>query len=138
MAAISNSTADTTGEANEAISGRRLRVAFISAAYGYKPAGSFERDPPSYEQDLCKRSDLQQVLTTPHPSEPSTVLYAISATGGIFSQNVLVNTGPGHEYEALETPSYLHVISVTPVRRPRNCDVNMMTQRLPHSLRRWY
>ncbi|KAG5992909.1 hypothetical protein E4U52_002440 [Claviceps spartinae] len=145
MAAISNSTADTTGEADEAISGRRLEFAFISAAYRYRPAGSLENDPPSYEQSLCRRSNLHQALTTPHPGKPFTALYPISATGGIFSQNVLVNTGPGDEYEALEPPSYLHVISVNPLRRPRvkyggsiytyECDVKTMREKVNGALR---
>ncbi|KAG6108839.1 hypothetical protein E4U14_003465 [Claviceps sp. LM454 group G7] len=148
MAAISNAIDDTASEADQAGSGGRVRVAFISAAYRWQPAGFHPTDPPSYEQDLCQRSNLYQALTTPHPGEPSTVLYPISTTGGIFSQNVLVNTGPGDEYEALEPPSYLHVISVTPLRRPRvkdrgtiytmysnECDANTMREKINGALR---
>ncbi|KAG6108838.1 hypothetical protein E4U14_003464 [Claviceps sp. LM454 group G7] len=119
MIAISNAMDDTASEADQAGSGGRVRVAFISAAYKWQPAGSHPADPPSYEQDLCNRSNLRETLTMSRTDEPHTYQYPISATGGIFSNNVLVHTGPRDKHEPIEPPRYLPVISVTPLRRPR-------------------
>ncbi|KAG5959491.1 hypothetical protein E4U58_004970 [Claviceps cyperi] len=82
MAAISNSLADTTSDANEAISGGKVRVPFISTAYNYRAAGSSSwYDPLSYEQDLCQRSNLRQTLATlRRPGDSFHWLYPISAT----------------------------------------------------------
>ncbi|KAG5917578.1 hypothetical protein E4U61_002588 [Claviceps capensis] len=109
---------DTTCEANQARSEGKVRVPFISATYKFRPAGSHPADPPSHEQDLCKRSNLHEVLTTLQPGEPLMSLYPISATGGVFSNRALVHSGPGDKYEPLEPPRYFPVISVTPLRRP--------------------
>ncbi|KAG6126638.1 hypothetical protein E4U38_006831 [Claviceps purpurea] len=119
MVAISYAMADTTSEANRTVSGGRVRVPFISAAYRYRPAGIHPADPPSYEQDLCKRSNLRQTLTmSRRPDEPYTHYSPISATGGIFSDTVVVHRGPWHKYELLEPPHDLPVVSVAPLRRP--------------------
>ncbi|KAG6219321.1 hypothetical protein E4U26_007265 [Claviceps purpurea] len=118
MVAISNAMHDTTREANQAGSEGKVRFPFISATYKYRPAGSHPADPPSYEQDLCKRSNLHEALTTLQPGEPLMPLYPVSTAGGIFSNNVLVHTGPGDKSEPLEPPRYLPVISVTSLRRP--------------------
>ncbi|KAG5957971.1 hypothetical protein E4U57_001575 [Claviceps arundinis] len=120
MAAISNAMADTNSEANQAVSGGRARVPFISAAYKHSPAGFLRtrKDPPSYEQDLCKRSNLLQTLTTFRPGEQRARGYPMSDTSVILSNDVVVRLGPGDEYEPLESPHHLPVVSVTPVRSP--------------------
>ncbi|KAG6299289.1 hypothetical protein E4U09_008275 [Claviceps aff. purpurea] len=98
MVAISNAMADTASGgcgAYQAFSSGRVRVPFISAAHKHRPAGSHPNDPPSYEQNLCKRSNLRLTLTTLRPDGPFTCLYPISATSGIFSNKFVVNLGPG-------------------------------------------
>ncbi|KAG5917577.1 hypothetical protein E4U61_002587 [Claviceps capensis] len=119
MVAISYAMTDTTSETNRTVSGRRVRVPFISAAYKNRPAGIHPADPPSYEQDLCKRSNLRQALTmSRRPNEPYTHHSPISATGGIFSDTVVVHRGPWPKYELLEPPHDLPIVSVAPLRRP--------------------
>ncbi|KAG5959493.1 hypothetical protein E4U58_004972 [Claviceps cyperi] len=145
MVAISNAMDDKTSEANQAASGERVRVPFISAAYKHRPAGIHEADPPSYERDLCKRSNLRQMLVTSRPGEHSKLHYPISATGGIFSDTVVVHRGPWHKYERLEPPHDLPVVSVAPLRRPlaigrgtvykNDEDKNMMKEKICGALR---
>ncbi|KAG5917576.1 hypothetical protein E4U61_002586 [Claviceps capensis] len=118
MVAISYAMADTASGANQAFSGGRVRIPFISAACKHRPAGSHPTDPPSYEQNLCKRSNLRLTLTTLRPDGPFTCLYPLSATSGIFSNKVMVNLGPGDNHESPKSAHHLPVVSVTPLRRP--------------------
>ncbi|KAG6052944.1 hypothetical protein E4U17_005200 [Claviceps sp. LM77 group G4] len=115
MVAISNAMADNTSQANQAVFGGRVRVPFISATSKRRAAGSHPGDPPSYEQRLCERSNLRQTLTSFRSDRP---FHPISATGGIFSNKVVVNLGPWNNSESVESPHHLPVVSVTPLRRP--------------------
>ncbi|KAG5992908.1 hypothetical protein E4U52_002439 [Claviceps spartinae] len=145
MVAISNAIADTASEANQAGSGGRVRVPFISATYRHRRDGCRLDGPPSYEQDLCKRSNLRQTLATSRPGEDSEYHHRISATGCIFSDTVVVHLGPRGNNEWLEPPHDLPVVSVPPLQRPlairrgtmykNDKDKNMMKERMCGALR---
>ncbi|KAG6302851.1 hypothetical protein E4U09_001762 [Claviceps aff. purpurea] len=93
-----------------------FRVPFICAANRFAPGERHDdqRDRPTYEEDFCGRRRGQARPGTYVPR-----LYPIPATGGIFSDRVVVYLGPrGDNYENLDPIPDLPVVLVHPVRKP--------------------
>ncbi|KAG6234210.1 hypothetical protein E4U26_005947 [Claviceps purpurea] len=98
-----------------------FRVPFICAANRFAPGERHDdqRDRPTYEEDFCGRSNLVDTLTRTGPGTYVPRLYPIPATGGIFSDRVVVYLGPrGDNYQKLDPIPDLPVVLVHPVRKP--------------------
>ncbi|CAK7213942.1 hypothetical protein SCUCBS95973_001970 [Sporothrix curviconia] len=101
--------------------GEPVAVPYLCPANGKRPGGDWETGVSGSEERLCRRSTLSATLAKPAPESYYQTNYPIPATGGVFSEEVVVFRGPHDRYERLPPNEWgvLPVCSVTPVRWPK-------------------
>lgn len=107
--------ADT--EANTDPACPRIRVPLICTANERRPGGDWETGSHTYEERLCRRSNLAATLATPRRAPSSN--YPIPSTGGILSKSVVVYRGADESYQKLDQWFDIPVVSVPPTRWPK-------------------
>jgi len=96
--------------------GEEIRTPFLCAAHEHRPGGHWETSASSYEERLCRRSNLAAALSVPY-QQGVLSNYPIPCEGGILSRFVTVFRGPRDE--DLQVWHNLPVISIPPTSRPK-------------------
>lgn len=117
MKAIEYSHRDT--ENSLSAGGARIRVPLICTANERRPGGDWETGSHTYEERLCRRSNLAATLNSPWPTRRNESNYPIPSTGGILSDAVVLCRAADENYQKLEHWYDLPVISVPPTRWPK-------------------